>query len=47
MSRFPRTEPEIAALALLVTPGLGQAADDFPAPPVPPSELQAIWVCGR
>lgn len=41
MSRFPRTEPEIAALALLVTEGLGQAAEDFPAPPVPPSELQA------
>ncbi len=40
MSRFPRSEPEIATLALLVTQGLGQAAEDFPAPPVPPSELQ-------
>ena len=40
MPRFPRTEPEIAALALLVTQGLGQASDDFPTPPVPPDELQ-------
>ena len=40
MSRFPRTEPEIAAHAMLVTQGLGQAAEDFPAPPVPPDELQ-------
>jgi hypothetical protein len=32
MSRFPRTEPEIAALALKVAEGLGQAAEDFPAP---------------
>ena len=41
MSRFPRTEAEITALALLVVEGLTQAPDDFPAPPVPPSELQA------
>jgi hypothetical protein len=39
MSRFPRTEPEIAALALLVTEGLAQAV---PSPPVPADELQAI-----
>lgn len=39
--RFPQTEPEIAALALVVTQGLGQAAEDLPAPPVPASELQA------
>ena len=41
MARFPRSEPEVAALAMLVTQGLGQASEDFPAPPVPASELQA------
>jgi hypothetical protein len=41
MSRFPRTEAEITALALLMVDGLTQAPDDFPAPPVQPSELQA------
>ncbi len=41
MARFPNSEPEIAALALLVVQGLGQATEDFPAPPVPPNELQA------
>lgn len=40
MARFPQTEPEIAALALLVTQGLGQATEDFPSPPVSPEELQ-------
>jgi len=34
MSRFPQTEPEIAALALVVAQGLREAAEDFPAPPV-------------
>ncbi len=41
MSRFPRTEAEITALALLVVDGLTQAPDDFPAPPVPGADLQA------
>jgi hypothetical protein len=41
MSRFPRSEPEIAALALVVTQGLTQASDDFPTPPVAVDELQA------
>jgi hypothetical protein len=41
MSRFPRTEADIAALAVLVTEGLEQAAEDFPAPPVPAEELKA------
>ena len=41
MARFPNSEPEIAALALLVVQGLGKATEDFPAPPVPPNELQA------
>jgi hypothetical protein len=41
MATFPRTEPEIAALALVVKDGLAQAAEDFPAPPVPPQDLQA------
>jgi hypothetical protein len=40
-SRFPRTEADIAALAVLVTDGLEQAAQDFPAPPVPAEELKA------
>ena len=41
MTRFPRTEPEIAALALRVVQGLRQATEAFPAPPVPPDELEA------
>lgn len=42
MARFPQTEPEVAALALLITEGLATASDDFPAPPFPASELQAM-----
>jgi len=38
--RFPRTEAEITALALLVVEGLTQAPEDFPAPPVPAADLQ-------
>jgi hypothetical protein len=41
MARFPESEPEIAALARLLVQGLGQATEDFPAPPVPAEELQA------
>jgi len=41
MSRFPQTEPEIAALALVVAQGLREAAEDFPAPPISADELQA------
>ena len=41
MPRFPRSEPEIAALALVVTQGLTQASDEFPTPPVAVDELQA------
>jgi hypothetical protein len=41
MASFPRSEPEIAALALLVTQGLSQASEDFPTPPIPGEELQA------
>ena len=41
MARFPQSEPEIAALAMLVTHGLGQASEDFPTPPVPADEMQA------
>ena len=40
MPRFPRSEPEIAALAHVVTQGIAQAPDDFPNPPVPADELQ-------
>jgi hypothetical protein len=38
--QFPRTEAEIAALAVLVVQGLEQAAEDFPAPPVPAAYLK-------
>jgi hypothetical protein len=38
--RFPESEPEIAALAALLVEGLGQATEDFPAPPVAPEELR-------
>ena len=41
MPRFPQTEPEIAALAVVVAQGLSEAVDDFPAPPVSADELQA------
>lgn len=40
MGRFPRTEPEIAALALRVAEGLLNAAEDYPSPPVSATELQ-------
>jgi len=39
--RFPRTESEVAALALRVAEGLATAAEDFPNPPVPATELRA------
>jgi len=41
MPRFPKAEPDVAALAALVADGLDQAADDFPNPPVPATELRA------
>jgi len=41
MARFPRTEADIAALAVLVTEGLQQAPDDFPSPPVSAEALKA------
>lgn len=41
MPRFPRTEADIAALAMLVADGLEQAAEDFPSPPVPAQDLKA------
>ena len=47
MSRFPRTEAEITALALLMVDGLTQAPDDFPSSPVPGADLQAqLERCG-
>jgi len=39
--RFPRTESEVAALALRVAEGLAKAAEDFPSPPIPATELKA------
>jgi hypothetical protein len=40
MPRFPRTEPEIARLALQIIDGLEQSAEDFPSPPVPAAEMR-------
>ena len=38
--RFPRSESDIATLAVRVIDGLTNAAEDFPAPPVSPEELR-------
>ncbi len=40
MSRFPKREAEIAALARKLIHGFTTAAEDFPNPPVPADELQ-------
>jgi len=42
MPRFPRTEAEIKALAQNIVTGLAENAADFPAPPVPSADLQAL-----
>ncbi len=42
MARFPRTEAEITALAQSMITGLTANAADFPAPPVPPADLQTL-----
>jgi hypothetical protein len=41
MPRFPHTEADIAALAMVLTEGLRKTPELFPAPPVPADELQA------
>ena len=41
--RYPRTEAEMAALALRVAEGLTAHSEDFPNPPVPAAELKAKW----
>ena len=41
MSRFPKTEAEIAALAPLVVEGFTKAPEYFPTPPVPTADLKA------
>lgn len=41
MATFPNTEPDIAALAMVMIDGLTKASAEFPAPPVPPDALQA------
>jgi hypothetical protein len=41
MARFPVTEPDIAALAVVMIQGLRDTPEQFPAPPVPPDVLQA------
>jgi len=40
MARFPFSESEIAALARRMITGFSTNAEDFPAPPVPPEELE-------
>ena len=42
MARFPRTEAQIKALAQNLSTGLSANAADFPAPPVPSADLQAL-----
>ena len=42
MARFPRTEAQIKALAQNVSTGLTANPADFPAPPVPALDLQAL-----
>ena len=42
MARFPRTQPEIQALAQNMVTGLTANVADFPAPPVAPLDLQAL-----
>jgi hypothetical protein len=39
--RFPATEPDIAALAMVLIEGLRNTPELFAAPPVPPDTLQA------
>ncbi len=41
MARFPSREADVAALASQLITGLTEAADDFPAPPRAPADLQA------
>jgi len=41
MARFPATEPDIAALAVVMIQGLRDSPEQFPTPPVPPDALQA------
>jgi hypothetical protein len=41
MSRFPRREPEVAALASQMITGLTEQAEDFPTPPIGIEQLQA------
>ena len=42
MATFPRTEAQIKALAQNIASGLAANVADFPAPPVPPLDLQAL-----
>ena len=41
MSRFPETEADVAALAMVLIEGLRNTPERFPAPPVPADALQA------
>jgi hypothetical protein len=42
MAQFPDREADIKALAQSIVTGLTASAADFPAPPIPPAELQAL-----
>lgn len=44
MATFPRTEPEIVALAEAMEVGLADNPTIYPAPPIPPSALIALKV---
>jgi hypothetical protein len=41
MARFPKSEAEAAALARRMITGLTEGTEEFPAPPVPPQEIEA------
>ena len=41
MRRFPTREADVAALARQIISGLTKNVEDFPAPPLPPTELQS------
>jgi len=42
MARFPRTEPEIMELSIVMVTGLTDNAATYPAPPVAPANLSAL-----
>ncbi len=43
MVSFPKTEAEVVGLAQVMTTGLSEHSDVYPAPPVVPLSLKALW----